>query len=295
MLKKKEARPRKKPDWPKRKSRIRRKSLVVVGLLLCLGLTSAVLTQWRGIRSSFSPPSPLPQTSGTPQLSKEYIYASGRLIATEEPGGGASPLSAPASLTATGASTPQINLTWTASTGGTVDHYQVERSQDHASGYTVVAPSVTTTSYSDTSVSPGAAYLYRVRAVDSSNNLTNYSNIDLATTITFEDDPLISYAENPTNATPIRAVHLNQLRQAVNAVRALAGKGLASWTYPDPVSSPPEQRRQIYLEDITELRTELDEALIILGMSQSYPTNPVLARGSAISAAHFMQIRARVK
>ena len=93
----------------------------------------------------------------------------------------------------------------------------------------------------------------------------------------------------------IQAVHLVQLRQAVNAVRALAGLSAASWTYPDPVSSPPEQRRRIYLEDVTELRSRLDDALSILGLSQPYPTDPPLARGSVVSAEHFKQIRDRVK
>jgi hypothetical protein len=85
------------------------------------------------------------------------------------------------------------------------------------------------------------------------------------------------------------------LRQAVNGVRALAGLGPASWTYPDPVSSPPEQRRKIYLEDVTDLRTNLDAALTILGRQQAYDANPPLARGSGVSAAHFTQIRDRVK
>jgi hypothetical protein len=288
-----------KSNKTKPKSRIRPNALVILGLILCLGLTSLILAQWKSIRTSFNPLSPVPTPTSTPQLSKEYIYAGGRLIATEEPSSGAatSPLSAPSGLIATGNSIPnaQVSLSWTASTGGTVDHYQVERMQSLPSGYTVVNSNVAANSYTDTALSSGAAYLYKIRAVDSQGNFTNYSNIDLATTITFEDDPLISYVESPTNATPIKAIHLNQLRQAVNAVRVLAGITVASWTYPAPVSNPPAQRRQIYMEDVTELRSKLDEALTILGMSQPYPTNPPLARGSAISAAHFTQIRARVK
>jgi hypothetical protein len=91
-------------------------------------------------------------------------------------------------------------------------------------------------------------------------------------------------------------VHLTELRRAVNAVRALAG-GLApaSWTYPDPVSTPLEQRRPIYLEDVQELRDRLDDALGPLNRLSAYPTDPPLARGAVVYAAHFEQIRARVK
>jgi len=81
----------------------------------------------------------------------------------------------------------------------------------------------------------------------------------------------------------------------VGAVRALAGLGPVSWTHPDPVSAPPEQRRQIYLEDVTELRGRLDEALTALGRYVAYPSNPLLARYAPVSKEHFMQIRARVE
>ncbi|HEX8845803.1 MAG TPA: fibronectin type III domain-containing protein [Pyrinomonadaceae bacterium] len=290
---KKKSRQQQKQKQPLRQSRSRRKAVLIAGLILCLGLTSALLAQWRSIHTSSNYLSPAPQTSPTPQLSKEYIYAGGRLIATEEPssGGGTSTLSPPSSLIATGTSTSQVNLNWTAATGGTVDHYQIERMQSLSAGYTVIASNVTATSYNDTAVSSTSAYLYRVRAVDSQGNFTTYSNKDLATTATFTDDPL-----NPAGTrTIIKAQHLVELRQAVNAARALAGLSAASWTYPDPVSSPTSQRRTIYLEDVTDLRSKLDEALTILEMSQSYPTDPPLARGSAVSAAHFTQIRERLK
>lgn len=91
------------------------------------------------------------------------------------------------------------------------------------------------------------------------------------------------------------ARHLTEMRTAVNAVRILSGIGQASWTYPDPVSIPVEQRRKIYLEDVTELRARLDEALNILNMYQPYPANPLLARHEPVRAAHFTQIRDRVK
>jgi hypothetical protein len=89
-----------------------------------------------------------------------------------------------------------------------------------------------------------------------------YSNSDVATTVAFTDDPLIGSSDTQGGpATIIYARHLTELRRAVNAVRALVpNMTAATWTYPDPVSSLPEQRRGIYLEDVQNLRDRLGEA-----------------------------------
>jgi hypothetical protein len=67
-------------------------------------------------------------------------------------------------------------------------------------------------------------YLYQVREVDGSNNVGPPSNLDLATTILFTDDPVVA------RSTVIKAVHLTELRTAVNAVRAAAGLSPATFT-----------------------------------------------------------------
>ncbi|MEO7101160.1 MAG: LamG-like jellyroll fold domain-containing protein [Luteolibacter sp.] len=73
---------------------------------------------------------------------------------------------APAGLSATAASTSQINLSWSASTGAAT--YNVKRSTTSGSGYVSVATGVTTTSYTDTGLSSGTSYYYIVTAVNSS-------------------------------------------------------------------------------------------------------------------------------
>lgn len=291
-----------KPKQPGRNSRSRRKAVVVMILVLSVSVASVILAQWRNVRRA-SNLSPIPQISPTPQLTKEYIYAGGKLIATEEPGNsGSSPLPAPSGLSATGFSLPNryVNLSWTASAGTDVDHYQVERCSNITvtpTCYMVVATNVpasgSTVNFTDTitgSTEVIISYLYRVRGANASNTLFSaYSQPDLATAITFMDDSLVS------GVTEIKAQHLVELRHAVNAVRALAGLTTASWTYPDPVSGQPQQRRSIYLEDVTDLRTKLDDALTLLGRSQPYDADPPLGRGSPIRAAHFTQIRNRVR
>ena len=62
-----------------------------------------------------------------------------------------------------------VSLTWTASSGAV--SYQVWRGTG-AGGETLLASSIGTTSYTDTTVVSGRTYYYVVKAVDSSNNVS---------------------------------------------------------------------------------------------------------------------------
>jgi hypothetical protein len=88
----KKSRQQQRPKSSQRNGRHRRKAVVVIGLILCLGLTTVILAQWRATSVATSTHAalattapPVPQSSPTLTLSKEYIYAGGRLVATEEP------------------------------------------------------------------------------------------------------------------------------------------------------------------------------------------------------------------
>src|SRR5205814_9454835 len=91
---------------------------------------------------------------------------------------------APGSLTATAASSSQINLTWTASTevGGTISGYLVERCQGAGCISFAQVGSSTTATFTDTGLTASTSYSYRVRATDAASNLGPYSNIATATT-----------------------------------------------------------------------------------------------------------------
>jgi hypothetical protein len=211
-----------------------------VGLIAVLGLATAA-GPWRTSLSRtrvgslfFSPPPPLPPP-GSP--SKEYIYAGGRLIATEEP----NPMVAPTNLIADTFSNARIDLTWTAAPGA--HHYQVERAPNLGGTFTVVNSNVVGTTYQDTTVTSVNAYLYRVRTADAVGNLSTPSGIDVATAITFTDNPLT------VGTTPVKAVHMTELRQAVNAVRAAANLSAATWT--DPTLSTSVLIKAVH---VTELR-----------------------------------------
>jgi RHS repeat-associated protein len=90
---------------------------------------------------------------------------------------------APSSLTASAASSSQINLSWTASTDNVgVSGYRVERCQGTSCTNFAQIGTPTVTSFSDTGRTAATAYRYRVRATDAAGNLSAYSNIAAATT-----------------------------------------------------------------------------------------------------------------
>jgi len=81
-------------------------------------------------------------------------------------------------LTATEASSSQINLSWTALPRAA--SYSIERSTSSASGFVQIATS-STTAYSDASLLANTLYYYRVRGVNTSGS-GSYSSVASATT-----------------------------------------------------------------------------------------------------------------
>ncbi|HXQ71108.1 MAG TPA: polymorphic toxin type 28 domain-containing protein, partial [Pyrinomonadaceae bacterium] len=187
-----------------------------------------------------------------------------------------------------------LTLNWTAAQGAV--KYRIER-KDVNTSYTQIGTS-TSTSLTDNGAVSGTAYLYRVCSADAAGNCTsNYSNIALGAAITFTDPTIISTTDDPTGATAtrIRAVHITQLRTAVNAVRTMAGLPNATWTWNAAIGD------LIRVEEIRELRTALAAALTALQIDQSAPyTDPTLvgfaenpATATRVKADHFRQLRQR--
>lgn len=194
-----------------------------------------------------------------------------------------SPPTAPGNLIATASPITRVDLTWSPSLG-TFDHYQVERRQNINLPFTLLASNVMTASFTDTFVGSGVTYLYRVRAANSSDtSFSDYSNVDLATTITFTDDPLAS------GITIVKAQHLVELRQAVNSARVTAGLGAFNWT------ESIQPGVTIRATHIQELRNNLNLARSVLGLPpQPYTDNPI-GPGVAIKKAHIDELRQGVK
>jgi hypothetical protein len=125
--------------------------------------------------------------------------------------------------------------------------------------------------------------LYRVRAINSAGSVSPYSNVDLATAIAFTDNSIA------VGSTPIKAEHLTQLRQAVNAVRAVT-TNLNQVSWAESISSGVTT---IKASHIQELRTKLDEARSALGLSACAYTDA--STGQAIQKVHIDELRQCVK
>ena len=189
--------------------------------------------------------------------------------------GGVTAPPAPAGVSAAATTSTQVQVTWNAVTGAT--SYEVYRRAP--GGAFALRGTSLTTSYTDTA-SADTAYLYRVRAVNAGGS-SGDSASDLATTVIFTDDPLSA-------GLLVKAVHLSQLRTAVNAVRAQAGRSAAVFT--DAASAGVI----VKVVHITELRSNLDDAMSALAMTTGSWTDASLS-GVRIKATHWQEIRNRVK
>ncbi|HEX5702346.1 MAG TPA: fibronectin type III domain-containing protein [Pyrinomonadaceae bacterium] len=266
-------------------TRARRKKHVIVGalglaILLSLGTVAGPWRDTRGakhIRALFwTPPPPIPPANNP---SKEYIYAGGKLVATEAPVTLLAPTNV-AALTLSNENPARVSISWTATPGA--DHYQVERTTNLGGNYTVVNSNVATTTFTDNTVTSVTAYLYRVRAVDGGGNLSPYSNLDVATAITFTDDTIV------TGSTLVKAAHINELRQAVDAVRATANLGAANWG-----AAITAGVTTVQADHIQTLRTNLDQARGALSLSACSYTN--VGVGFLIQKNHIDELRQCVR
>jgi hypothetical protein len=182
---------------------------------------------------------------------------------------------APTGVNAMATASTQVQVTWNASAGAT--SYEIYR-RDPGGAFALRGTSATT-SFNDTA-SANTAYLYRVRAVNA-GGASGDSASDLATTVMFTDDAL-------SPGVPVKAVHLAELRTAVNAVRAQAGQGGATFT---DAAAPGVVVKAVH---ITEVRSSLDAATPALGLPTGGWTDASLA-GVLIKATHVQEIRNRVK
>ena len=189
---------------------------------------------------------------------------------------------APTNLSATATTTASVQLSWTASAGATpTTQYEVWR----ASAASPFALRLTTaaTSITDT-VSAGNAFVYKVRAVDTAG-ASPYSPPDAATTIFFTDDPLLA------GVTQVKATHLAELRQGVNAMRVAAG--LAPATFTDSTVSNAIRIKAAHCQ---ELRTALNQARAALGLSGvTFTDATITTGGTKVRAVHLQELRDGVK
>jgi chitodextrinase len=109
-------------------------------------------------------------------------------VASATTGTVAPTISAPGTLSAGATSATQIGLSWGAATetGGTLSQYLIERCQGAGcSSFTQVGTAaVPATTFTDSGLTAGTSYSYRVRAQDTAGNTGPYSNTATSVTVT---------------------------------------------------------------------------------------------------------------
>ena len=101
-----------------------------------------------------------------------------------------------------------------------------------------------------------------------------------ASCTSFTDNPLVA------GTTPIKAVHLTQLRTCIADLRAAAGLSAVAWT--DPVLTPGVTLAKAV--HVTELRTALAAVFATVGLAApTYSTSP--GAGAIVSAADLNELR----
>jgi YD repeat-containing protein len=189
--------------------------------------------------------------------------------------------STPTNVAADFSSGSWMTIVWTPpSVPAGLDHYEIQRASD-GNGFAFVTSSSITYA-TDSSFTWGKACLYRVRAVDVNQVASPWSLADLATAFNFYDPYLDSnYA--------VRAIHISELRQTIDAVRQTASLPPQWFNYAPPTGS------RISASNLTEMRTALDEARGILGLSPINYSNPGLSYGSPIVIWDMIELREGVK
>lgn len=91
--------------------------------------------------------------------------------------------------------------------------------------------------------------------------------------------------------TTVKAQHIIELRQAVDALRAVASLSAATWTDP----ALPATTTIIKTAHIVELRMHLDSAATELGYGTSPYTDPSLTAGLVIKRIHIEELRQRIR
>lgn len=99
----------------------------------------------------------------------------------------------------------------------------------------------------------------------------------------FTNDPIVA------GVTPVRAIHLNELRTRIDAIRTARGLASFGWSTPSPSAGG-----TILAQHMVDLRTALAQAYTAAGLTSPVYADAVLSPGLPVRAPHVMQLRSAV-
>jgi len=118
------------------------------------------------------------------------------------------------------------------------------------------------------------------------NTATATVTVALLSGFTFTDDPVAA------QSTPDKAVHVLELRAAIDSVRV--ARGLAGFAWTDPTLAPGSIAFKVV--HVTELRTALNQAYQAAGQTLPTYTDPAIVAGvTVVKARHLNELRAAVR
>jgi hypothetical protein len=159
---------------------------------------------------------------------------------------------------------------------------------------------VTMTSFYDSTVAASKAYLYSVRRKEKIGSYpaiySASSTADLVTTVQFTDDPLRVIGD-PLGATAVKGIHFSELRQAIDAVRVLAGLP-PGWASYSPLTGVIlyNQQSTTSLTTNVSMKAALNQALILAPINRAAVSYTVPAtQGGPVRAEHIQVLREAVR
>jgi fibronectin type 3 domain-containing protein len=173
--------------------------------------------------------------SGTAPLTSSGAWIM-QMVAFRSP----STTATPSNLTATAISLTQINLSWTAPQGTTVANYVLQRCSGAScsSFATIATPTITT--YSDTGLTAGISYSYRVQAIDTTGSTSAFSNVATATTLAAPTAPsnLAATAASTSQINLSWTASTSSVGLATYTVQRCQGAGCSNFAQVGSVTAP---------------------------------------------------------
>jgi hypothetical protein len=175
-----------------------------------------------------------------------------------------------------------ISLAWDASSS-TVSGYRIYYGTNSSSLTTIIDVG-NQTSYAVNGLTNGVTYYFVVRAYTAQGVLSQPSNMESGAPVgTPFTDPQLSSA-----LTPIRAVHIAEMRSRIDTLRAANGLGQVSWT--DPTLTP--GITTVKAVHITQMRTALSQVYSARKLTPpSYADPNLTASSTQVKGAHISDLR----